>query len=132
MKAITLWQPWASLVVYGYKTVEYRTHDRFRHLVGSRVAIHAGMQDDPAIAKIRERYPQVDWQALLMPRGVVMGTAVVISVEPAQGVAQAGQPLFAYKLKDVERYEAFYPAKGRQGVWGWFPPEGAKKVKVSP
>ena len=132
MKAITLWQPWASLVVYGYKTVEYRTHDRFRHLVGSRVAIHAGQDVDPNLSKIRDRYPHVNWVLLLMPRGVVMGTAVVVSVEPAQAVAQGGKPLFAYKLKNVERYKAFYSAKGRQGVWGWFPPEGAAVVQVAP
>ncbi len=46
MKAITLHQPWASLIAYGYKMIETRTHARFSGLVGERIAIHAGLTYD--------------------------------------------------------------------------------------
>jgi hypothetical protein len=42
VKAITLRQPWASLVHHGLKTIETRTHDRLKALVNHRFAIHAG------------------------------------------------------------------------------------------
>lgn len=40
--AITLWQPWASLVAAGAKRFEFRSWPAPTHLVGRRVAIHAG------------------------------------------------------------------------------------------
>jgi len=46
MKAITLWQPWATLVALKLKTIETRNHDRFKGLVGQRIAIHAARKFD--------------------------------------------------------------------------------------
>lgn len=42
MKVITLWQPWASFIALGWKTIETRDHDRFKNLVGETIGIHAG------------------------------------------------------------------------------------------
>jgi len=41
MKALTLWQPWASLVVAGLKPYEFRRWPAPRALVGQRIVIHA-------------------------------------------------------------------------------------------
>ena len=41
MRAITLHQPWASLIAGGYKTTETRGWPAPESLVGSRIAIHA-------------------------------------------------------------------------------------------
>ncbi len=41
MKAITLWQPWASLVAAGVKTIETRSWRAPANLIGERIAIHA-------------------------------------------------------------------------------------------
>ena len=38
---ISLWQPWASLIALGWKTVETRGHNRFACLAGRRIAIPA-------------------------------------------------------------------------------------------
>jgi hypothetical protein len=42
MKALTIWQPWASLIVAGAKPFEFRSH-RARSIVGERIVIHAGL-----------------------------------------------------------------------------------------
>lgn len=42
MKAITVWQPWASLIVAGAKPYEFRGWKPPRSLIGQRIAIHAG------------------------------------------------------------------------------------------
>jgi hypothetical protein len=45
MKALTIWQPWASLVMIGAKPYEFRRWDyreRARYLEGQRIVIHAG------------------------------------------------------------------------------------------
>jgi hypothetical protein len=45
MKALTIWQPWATLIMIGAKPYEFRRWDfreRSRSLVGQRIVIHAG------------------------------------------------------------------------------------------
>lgn len=42
MKALTVWQPWASLIVEGAKPYEFRGYRPPRSLIGQRVVIHAG------------------------------------------------------------------------------------------
>lgn len=45
MKALTIWQPWASLVMIGAKPYEFRRWDyreRQSGLQGQRIVIHAG------------------------------------------------------------------------------------------
>ena len=45
MKALTIWQPWASLVMIGAKPYEFRRWDyrtREKALEGQRIVIHAG------------------------------------------------------------------------------------------
>lgn len=45
MKALTVWQPWASLIMLGAKPYEFRRWDyrvRDKSIVDQRIAIHAG------------------------------------------------------------------------------------------
>ena len=42
MKAITLHQPWATLIAEGIKTIETRSWAPPSYLIGQRIAIHAG------------------------------------------------------------------------------------------
>lgn len=56
MKAISLWEPWATWVAKGWKTVETRTHSRFRGLQGQRIAIHAANKWDSNALAIAARF----------------------------------------------------------------------------
>ena len=42
MKALTLWQPWATLVAEGVKPFEFRRWPAPRWIIGQRIGIHAG------------------------------------------------------------------------------------------
>jgi len=42
MKALTIWQPWASLIMAGAKPYEFRSWAAWRSIVGQRIVIHAG------------------------------------------------------------------------------------------
>lgn len=42
MKALTIWQPWASLIIAGAKPYEFRKWHAPRSIIGQRVVIHAG------------------------------------------------------------------------------------------
>lgn len=48
MDAISLHQPWATWVAVGWKTIETRTHDRFKRLTGRRIVIHSARKIDKA------------------------------------------------------------------------------------
>lgn len=47
MKAISLWRPWDLLVLVSWKTIETRTHQRLKSLVGTTIAIHSAKRIDP-------------------------------------------------------------------------------------
>jgi hypothetical protein len=140
MKAITLHQPWASLIAYGLKTIETRPHDRFRSLVGQTVAIHAGLQR-----------VEIDWVALrqcygcdvrtlhqalshsLEHGGCVVAVADVTSLLVGADVFDrdalcptAGR--FGLSLARVRRIREPIPATGRQGIWTWEPPENWREL----
>jgi len=42
MKALTIWQPWASLIILGCKPYEFRGWPAHQSIIGQRIAIHAG------------------------------------------------------------------------------------------
>ena len=54
MKAISLWQPWASLIACGAKPYETRSWAPPRDLIGKPIAIHAAKKIDRGAAEFAE------------------------------------------------------------------------------
>jgi hypothetical protein len=54
MKAISLWQPWASLIAIGAKPFETRHWAPARELIGQTIAIHAAKKIDAGAAQFAE------------------------------------------------------------------------------
>lgn len=50
--ALTIWQPWASLIVAGAKPYEFRGYPAARAFRNSRIGIHAGKRK-PVMAELR-------------------------------------------------------------------------------
>jgi hypothetical protein len=71
MKALTIWQPWASLIMAGAKPVEWRGWPCPRWIVGQRIAIHAGARPArPAeIADIIARIDDTEFEPPIPARG---------------------------------------------------------------
>ncbi|MCY4560236.1 MAG: ASCH domain-containing protein [Chloroflexi bacterium] len=61
MYAITLHQPWASLIALGLKTVETRSWPAPARLVGQTVAVHAGKRVVRGPSVLVERELQARW-----------------------------------------------------------------------
>ena len=135
MKAITLWQPWATLIAHGFKTIETRTHNHFACLKGQRIAIHAGKTWDGAGDMTAARALFQRGRAVLnatkdlpMPHGVVVCTAFVQDARPLKGDADSdaalchADGLYGLILTDIEPLDPPVPARGHQGIWEW---EGA-------
>ena len=75
MKAITLHEPWATLIAAGKKTIETRDWKPPAYLLGERIAIHAGRRkptggDLRLLKGIQERTE-------LLPLGCVVATATL-------------------------------------------------------
>jgi hypothetical protein len=54
MKAISLWQPWASLIACGAKPYETRSWAPPRELIGQTIAIHAAKRIDKEAAEFAQ------------------------------------------------------------------------------
>lgn len=59
MKALTVWQPWASLIAVGAKPYEFRSWKPPAWLVGKQLAIHAGARP-VRIAEVEDLLRRLD------------------------------------------------------------------------
>ena len=125
MRALTLWQPWASIVASGVKLIENRPWAPPAKLLGERIAIHAGMRwDQPSDDKYMElRWPgDPVYLRGEVPQGAVIATARVerfarsVSEIPDDQHRWFFGP-FCWVLADVNALERPIECPGRQRVW---------------
>lgn len=150
MKTISLWQPWASLIAFGEKHFETRSW-RIRHQ--GPIAIHVTAKWNPKVLDwlmlhwATEGYQATD-QGILrkaLERHIVTLSELPLGCVLAVGYAgkltktrhadrmnlsrlerAAGDwsdRRWAKEIEDVRRFHAPIPAKGKQGLWDWEPPE---------
>lgn len=144
IKALSLTQPWATLVALGEKKIETRSWQP-RHR--GPIAIHAakGMtQADYSICRTQPfstalRKHGIEHIADL-PRGAILATARLTAcvtapaaIQPKQGSWEwtfgdftAGRWLWV--LEDIVALERPIAAKGMQGLWDWEPRNGELSV----
>jgi hypothetical protein len=142
MRALSIRQPFAELILRGIKTVEYRT--RPTRIIGERFHIYAAKKpsafsDQLAARKIWSRDVGMahdelpDWMIelaeqiklipadLLLPRGVIVGSAVIEKCVPLSSLNPEHRtlnPLFQWHLADVRRATRFRKPRGHpQPVW---------------
>jgi hypothetical protein len=138
VKALSLTQPWATLVAIGAKRVETRSWE-----TGYRgpLAIHAAKGfPDWAMDTCQEKpFRSVLLAAGIagvcdLPRGAVIATCRLVGCVPtdiffpaererAFGDFDSGR--FAWLLDDIVPLPAPIPAKGALGLWAWELPEAA-------
>lgn len=138
MRTLTIWQPWADLIILGYKT--YETRSWTTDYTGP-LAIHAAKfkklphevyeQIADAIGITPDNY-KGSWLDLLEQGkpaerfGAILGTAtlerplpttltIARPMERALGDFQAGR--YAWPLLDVTPFPEPMPARGKRGLW---------------
>ena len=134
MRALSLWQPHASLIAIGVKRFETRTWQPPKAFVGQRIAIHAakrrddlyGLQvtwsdDDNAVATALQPHILSPWD---LPLGCVVCTAILaeaVSTDhhdfsgEAFGNFESGR--WAWRLTDVQHLPEPVPWRGAQGFF---------------
>jgi hypothetical protein len=151
MPAISLHQPWASLVAVGAKPFETRSWAPPASLIGKRIAIHAAKKPvwpnvvdlDSATLEAMESALGVHGDPFWpkrMPLGAVVCTAVLAGAYacdlheharlpgsrpleriPADLFGDYSPGRWAWLLTDIEKLDPPVPAKGAQGFFTWTP-----------
>lgn len=115
MKALTIKQPWASLIAAGVKDVENRTWDtRYR----GPLLIHAGKGVETIPTGVVELF-SYDARAVLerdLPRGGIIARAQLVDVVTDSPSEWAGWGQFHWVLAEVEPVE-FEACRGMLGLW---------------
>ena len=147
MKALTLWQPYASLMIGGFKTYETRSWcTEYR----GWLAIHAAKKEPSYVFDMLNPYlenvitdGELFWQCLdrmgyhlwkQLPRGAVIGLIEINAVYRTEAIRDEVGPYdkafgdwrdgrFAWHVKGIIPYTKPVPAKGKQRLWEWNPPD---------
>ncbi len=143
VKAISLWQPWASLVAIGMKPDETRSWPAPKSLIGQDLAICSALRQKPLEEDVKDKEARVDIRAALLNAGIREGlpygralcVVTVIACFPTEEFRNARTPTqrhfgdysdgrFAWLLADVRRFRFPPHVCGRQGLFDFTPPEG--------
>lgn len=135
VKALSLHQPWASLIAAGAKTIETRSWPPPKSIVGQPLAIHAAkrvvqLPDQPPYdlfnAAVR-RHLGSDWPKTV-PTGAVVAVATLadaVTVRSAADLPKGDELLFGdyelgrwlWILTDIQPLSSPIAARGHQGIW---------------
>ena len=123
MKALTIKQPWASLIVNGIKEYEFRS---WKTKYRGKIYIHAGLSTNKSYLKYYEKYN------LEYLNGAIIGEAEItdcILIEEkfskelnnknslVYGNNHNGE--YAWKLINVKKYDEPIYIKGKLGLWNY-------------
>ena len=135
MKAITLIQPWATMIAVGAKTYETRSWSTsYRGMI----AIHAGKSQKYPPSGVLAVMREANVDPLTLPYGKIvcvgfltdcieMDMALIARqtvMESALGDWQMGR--FAWKLENIKVLQIPFAVNGSQRLWNWQPPDYLK------
>lgn len=121
MKAITLWQPWASAIMAGLKTVETRSWStRYR----GQLVIHAGTRRPTKreVQHLREQCTQEQWDRLDfddLPFGAALGVVDLVDCVPIRTTPGYPPGYFADTTWHMTKGSR-WPLTDLERAWGWF------------
>ncbi|KEQ25557.1 ASCH domain-containing protein [Paenibacillus tyrfis] len=144
MKAITIIQPWATLIALGEKKFETRS---WRRKYRGPLAIHAGLKVDRELCEkepFRSVLAKHGYTADNLPTGAIVATCELsncLKIDVFEGITSLyagdsnhewieidGNELmfgwydngrYAWELTNVQQLPESIPAKGMQGIWNW-------------
>jgi len=125
MKVLTIREPWASLIVNGYKEYEFRS---WKTNYRGKILIHAGLKLDTKDIKRFKKY-NLEYQ-----KGVIIGEADLVDcilvdrkfkrnlrkINPIVYKRSNYDETYAWKLENIKKYDKVIPATGRLGLWNYY------------
>lgn len=136
---ITLYQPWATWIMRGWKTIETRTHDRFKCLENRFILIHAGQTTDGSDLTTKNPYlshEQILYNPEEMVNGFILGSAFVSSSKELSAGHSSRSLIdcentkrYGLFLENVTKFNDPIPCKGNMGIW-YYDLDLKQKVKA--
>lgn len=132
LKSITLTQPWATLVVSGYKQIETRS---WRTAYRGPLLIHAAKGFPREAREFAEEERAIGRLPARLPRGALIGKVELIACHPTGFIASNGLPggnalsarerhfgdfsegRWAWLLGNPEAFVDPVPMRGHLGLW---------------
>ena len=121
MKALTIHQPWATLIALGIKTVDTRSWGPPRGEIGRRIGIHASQtvvinrnQMDPETWDAMVKIHGIEWNKVL-PKGAMVATALLRSAHRVLEI-EGGE---AHLIGSTERITTDPHGDYSPGRWLW-------------
>nr|DAL35619.1 MAG TPA_asm: ASCH domain protein [Caudoviricetes sp.] len=128
MKAISIKQPWASLIAHGIKDIENRTWSCPKKYLGQRVLIHASgchgkkfqinltdEQMKQAFPLISEKSTSGKWEF-----GAIIGSVVISDCVQNHPSVWAEKGVWNWVLKDAVLFDKpIMNVKGKLGFWDY-------------
>jgi len=127
LKAITLWQPWASLMAFGDKKIETRSwHTRYR----GPLAIHAAKKIVPYTnIEILSAIESHGLNCRKLPTGAVLAICELVDCKkigihnrpdmPERAYGDYAPGRYMWITKELTALSEPITARGYQGVWNW-------------
>ena len=124
MKVLTIKQPWASLIIEGYKSYEFRS---WKTNYRGKILIHAGLSLEKSVASKFVEYN------LKYDLGCIIGEAeltdCILVDEKFNQELRNINPLvydksnhvekYAWKLENIKKYDNPIYVKGKLGLWNY-------------
>ena len=124
MKVLTIKQPWAELIIDGYKKYEFRG---WKTKYRGKILIHAGMSLEKAMMISFKEY-NLDYTL-----GVIIGEADLVdcilvdkkfneelrNINPIVYGRSNHVENYAWKLENIIKYDEPIPCKGQLGLWNY-------------
>ncbi len=141
MKCISVWNPWASLIVHGHKTIETRPWKPDVELIGQRIGIASTKMLRPeqrreiANKNFQRFYADTGLPDLdALPNGYLLGSALLEDIVPVtEALIERLHPSelsfgwftpgrYAWRLSQPRPFKATIAVRGNLGLWA-FPDE---------
>ena len=124
MKVLSIKEPWASLIINGYKEYEFRS---WKTKYRGKILIHAGLGVEKDMLK---RFKDYD---ININPGYIIGEVTITdcilvdeefncelrNIDPVVYGRSNHTETYAWKLENVIKYEKPIPCKGKLGLWNY-------------
>lgn len=127
MKAISLWQPWATAMALGLKQIETR---HWSHNYRGLIAIHAAKRWTREERELAEEFAALNDEPRLLspPLGAIVAVGVIVSIRSSESLISEissteemfgnyGPNRFGWLFKDIVALAEPVPCKGAQGFF---------------
>lgn len=124
MKVLTIREPWASLIINGYKEYEFRS---WKTNYRGKILIHAGLGMD---IDMLDRFKDYDIE---YSKGAIIGEAQLVDcilvnkdfndelkkINPIVYAKSNYTETYAWKLENIKKYDKIIYVKGKLGLWNY-------------